>query len=266
MPARPGDDLAVEVEVADQRGRVGGEVQHDRGRRRDRVLGGVRQLAQQVDAGTERHVPDAGTRDDEAVGVDRVAGVRHQDGVARRGDRLRQVGQPFLRAQRHADLGLGVEAHAEAAGVVGRPGAAQAGDAARGRVAVGLRVARRLDQLVDDVGRRRQVRVAHAEVDDVATGGARLRLQLVDLGEDVGRQAPDAVELGIPHHSTLAGTPVRDRREGRRRCGRRWRASVAQAAGRRHRGRAGKRAETCRARHGSVTLAQRFPSVRGGAT
>jgi hypothetical protein len=54
--------------------------------------------------------------------------------------------------------------------VIGGLRLAQAGDAARGRVAVGPRLAQRLLQLLDHMGRRRQVRIAHAEVDDV---GAR---------------------------------------------------------------------------------------------
>ena len=60
---------------------------------------------------------------------------------------------------------------------------------------MGARVLHRLDQLGDDVRRRRAVGIAHAEVDDVLAGAARLRLGRVDLGEHVGRQAADAVEL-----------------------------------------------------------------------
>src|SRR5690242_9357816 len=48
------------------------------------------------------------------------------------------------------------------------------------------------------------VRVAHAEVDDVLTSAACLRLRRVDLGEHVRRQAADAVEL-----TGLIGTHVR---------------------------------------------------------
>src|SRR3954451_1018741 len=43
--------------------------------------------------------------------------------------------------------------------------------------------------------RSRPVRVAHAEIDHVAPLGARLRLQRVYLGEDIRRQALDAVEF-----------------------------------------------------------------------
>ncbi len=60
---------------------------------------------------------------------------------------------------------------------------------------MGLGVLHRLDQLGDDMRRGRPVGVAHAEVDDVAALGARLRLQPINLGEDVRRQALDAVEL-----------------------------------------------------------------------
>ncbi len=55
----------------------------------------------------------------------------------------------------------------------------------------------RLGQLLDrDVGAR-QVGIAKAEVDDVASAGARVGLQPVDLGEHVGRQARDAAKLHL---------------------------------------------------------------------
>ena len=62
-------------------------------------------------------------------------------------------------------------------------------------IAVGARVLHRLDQLGDDMRRRRAVGVAHAEVDDVLCRCPCLGLGRVHLGEDVGRQAADAVEF-----------------------------------------------------------------------
>ena len=59
--------------------------------------------------------------------------------------------------------------------------------------------------------RGRSVRIAHAEVDDVAPGGARLRFQGVHLGEDIERKAFNAVEIfghrdqGAADHTLLAG-------------------------------------------------------------
>ena len=134
--------------------------------------------------------------------MDRIGRIRHEHDVARRRDRLRHIGEAFLRAEGRHDLGLGIELHAEAARVIAGLRAAQAGDALRGRIAVGARLADRLDELVDHMLRRRQVRVAHAEIDDVGAGGASLGLELVDLLEDVRRQAPHAVE--VAHRSAMS--------------------------------------------------------------
>ena len=57
--------------------------------------------------------------------MDRIARIGHQDHVARRRDRLRDIGEAFLRAERGDDLGVRVELHVEAAGVVSRLRAAQ---------------------------------------------------------------------------------------------------------------------------------------------
>jgi hypothetical protein len=50
-------------------------------------------------------------------------------------------------------------------------------------------------QLVDDVLGRRQIGVAHAEIDDVLARRARRCPHAVDFGDDIGRQALDAVEF-----------------------------------------------------------------------
>ena len=189
------DHLGIEVEIDHLRRRVGGVVQHQRDRLRHRMGHGALELGHEIDAGPGRHVAHRRARDDEAEGMDRIARVRHQHDVARRGDRLREVGEAFLRAQVTMTSRLGIELDAEAAPVIGGLGAAQPGDAARGRIAVGARILHRLDQLLDDVLRRRPVGIAHAEIDDVAARRARLRLQGVDFGEDIGRQALDAIEF-----------------------------------------------------------------------
>ena len=75
--------------------------------------------------------------------------------------------------------------------------AAQAGNALRLRIAVRVGLAGHFAQLVDHVLRRRQVGVAHAEVDDVTARLACRVAHRVDFGDHVGRQALDAVELVI---------------------------------------------------------------------
>ena len=153
------------------------------------MVDGALERVEEFRPGLGRHVADGAARHQEAEGVDRVARVGHEHDVARRGDRLRHVGEALLGAERGDDLAVRIELHAEAAAVIGGLGAPQPGDAARGGIAVGARPADRLDQLVEDMLRRRQVGIAHAEIDDVGAAGARRRLQAVHLLEHVGRQA-----------------------------------------------------------------------------
>ena len=47
---------------------------------------------------------------------------------------------------------------------------------------------------------RGQVRIAHAEIDDVGAAGAGLGLELVDLLEDIRRQAPHPVKIAHRSH------------------------------------------------------------------
>ena len=65
----------------------------------------------------------------------------------------------------------------------------------RRRIAVGARLADRLLELLDDVRGRRQIGIAHAEIDDVGAAVAGRRLGAVDLLEHVRRQTADAVKF-----------------------------------------------------------------------
>ncbi len=133
--------------------------------------------------------------------MDRIARIGHQHDVAGRGDRLRDIGEAFLRTERRDDLRFGIELHAEAARVIGRLRAAQSGHALRGGIAVGARLAERLFQLVDDMLRRGQIGIAHAEIDDIGACVACRCLGAIDLLEHIGRQAANAMKF---FHDTKA--------------------------------------------------------------
>ena len=195
VPAAKLYDLAIEIEVGDQRRRVGRVVQDKGHRLRHRMHDRALERRQERRVRYDGHGAHGAAGDDKAELVDRIGRARHQDDVAGRRDRLGQVGQALLGAQRHNRLVLGIDLDAEAARVVGGQSAPQTGNAARVRVAVGAPVLHRLDQLGDDVRRRRHVGIAHAEVDDVVAGGASLRLHRVDFGEYVRGQPLDAIEL-----------------------------------------------------------------------
>ncbi len=135
--------------------------------------------------------------DNKSEGMDRIGGIGYQHHVARRCDRLRKIGETFLRTQRGDDFGLRIDLHAKAARVIGAHRPPQTLYAARCAIAIGARVARRLDQFLHDMLWRRHVGIAHAEIDDVLTARACLGLQPIDLLEDVGRKPADAVEIGL---------------------------------------------------------------------
>ena len=167
----------------------------------DRPLHRLEELRRRL----RRHRADHATGHQKAEGVNWITRIGAQHHVARRGDRLGHVGKALFRPQRRDDLGLGIEFHAEAPVIIGRLRLAQAGNSARGRVAVGSRLAQRLLQLFDDMRRRRQVRITHAEIDDIGTSIPRGRLGPVDLLEHIRRQTAYAVKL---FHGTLLRQPA----------------------------------------------------------
>ena len=92
-------------------------------------------------------------------------------------------------------MSLGIELHAEATFIVCRLRTTQPGNAARRRVAIRARLAQCLLEFFDYMHRRRQIGIAHAEIYDVRSRVTGLRLGLVDLFEDVRRQAANAVKV-----------------------------------------------------------------------
>jgi hypothetical protein len=131
----------------------------------------------------------------EAESMDRIGRVRAQDHVAGRGDRLRHIGKALLGAERRNNLGIRVQLDAETAGIIGGLRAAKARNALGGRIAVGARVLHDLAQFIDHRLRRRKIRIAHAEIDDISSTRSRAGFQTVDLFENVRRQTPDFVKL-----------------------------------------------------------------------
>ena len=129
--------------------------------------------------------------------MDGIGGIGHQHRVARTHGSQGQVRQAFLGADGDDGLGLGIQVHVETALVPATDGAAQARDAARHRVAVGVATLGRLDQFIDDVLGGRPVGIAHAEIDDVLPARAGLGLQLIDDVEHIGGEALDSGEFVV---------------------------------------------------------------------
>ena len=163
------------------------------------------ELGEEIDAGRERNLTDVGAGDDRTVDVDRIAGVGHEHGVAAAERREHQMRDALLRADGDDGFAIGIELDAPAALIPVADRAAEPRDALRHRVAVRVAALHRLDQLGDDVRRRRAVGIAHAEVDDVLAAAAGGHLQLGRDRKDVGRQAREARKLrfGSGHTTVL---------------------------------------------------------------
>ena len=120
--------------------------------------------------------------------VDGIAGVRHERDIAWVDEAEGDVADALLGADQGQDLLVGVEAQPEAALVPASDGLAVLWQAVRIRIALVFRVARGLHERVENVRRRRQVRVADGERDDIDAGGLLLGDLLADGREKVGWQ------------------------------------------------------------------------------
>src|SRR5690606_6253616 len=94
------------------------------------------------------------------------------------------------------------------------------GNTAGGGVSVGVFTLGDLHELLDDVRRRRTVRIAHAEVDDVLATAAGGHLELGGDVEDVGGETIDArkTALGVVGHAFLGYVSARNRPSDVGRC------------------------------------------------
>jgi len=92
VPAAKRDDLAIKIEIDGLRCRVGREIQDDRDWCRNAVLDGLLELTEEVHFRTDRDVADRGARHDETESMNGIARVRDEDDVARRSNRLGEIG------------------------------------------------------------------------------------------------------------------------------------------------------------------------------
>ena len=202
--AGEGDDLLVEGEIGGIGRRVGRIADHQHLGLRHGEADCPIERGEEVGPGRGRNRADRGAGDDEAERMNRIARVGREHDVAGGGDRLGEIGQSFLRPERDDDLALRIEIDSEAPGIIAGLRLPEARYALGSRISVRARIAGDLGELFDDMGRRRAVGIAHAEIDDVLAPRARRCLHRIHFGEYVGRQAADAVEIGAGHSGTIA--------------------------------------------------------------
>ena len=207
------DDLLEERQLDALRGRIRREIDDEHLRLREAHLDRVLEFGEEIHARRQRHLPDVGAGDHRTVDVDRIAGIRHQHGVAAPERGQRQMRDAFLGADGDDRLGLRVELDTPPPLIPLADGATQTRNTARHGVAVRIGTLHGLDQLGHDVRRRRTVGVAHAEVDDVLATAAGGHLEFGGDVEDVRRQALEAREFdsGGGGHAGLSIVSARNR-------------------------------------------------------
>ena len=197
---RERDRLIEELERRRRRGRVVGVVQEHQLRLLERIRGDGAQIGQEAAAGPQRHRVGNALGHDRRRAVHGVAGVRYDRHVAGVQQRPGQVREPFLGADQSENVGGGLEGHAEAPAVPVRHSPLVLDGTAVGRIAVAADVGGAFHERVDDVGRRREIGIAHAEVDDVHAPGRQLLLLAVQVGEQVGA---DLLQSSCGLHASL---------------------------------------------------------------
>src|SRR5579875_2853765 len=101
-------------------------------------------------------------------------------------------------------LGIWIERNAILLSIFFDNGLPEMWDAPRDRIAVVARIARRFDQLIDDRFGSCAIGIAHPHVDDIQMLRPGLGLELIDDGEDIGREFFYAIEfIGRQRHTKI---------------------------------------------------------------
>ncbi len=174
-------------------GGIAREIQYQHFRLGPGILNGFLQFFEEgLFTPDNRHMADIGTGDHEPIRVYGISRVWNQHRVTRPNRCQGQMCQPFFGTDGHNRLCLRIKIHIITAFVPVADGLAQARNTLGQGVAMGIRSLCCLAQLIDNMLRRRSVRIAHTKIDNIFTTRSSSRLQLVDNIEDVGWQAFDS--------------------------------------------------------------------------
>ena len=203
-----GHHFLEEIQLHTLGRRVAGKIQHQHFRLGPGFLDRPFQLHKEIHPFHHGYVADIRIGNHEPIGVNRVAGIRHQHGVPGAHGRQCQMRQAFLGTNGDNGLGFRVQLHVITALVPVRHGLAQARDPPGLRITVGIAPLGGFCQLIDNMLWRGLIRIAHAEIDNILTPRSRCGLHLSNNIEDIGRQTTDSLEIGF-HDSTLGGSKRR---------------------------------------------------------
>ena len=177
------------------RRRIAGKITYQHLRLRITIANGALELVEEINTRHHRHMANIGAGNHRTIDMDGITGIRHQHNIALIERRQCQVGNALLRADGDDRFRIRIKINAIARLVPVTNGASQARNTLGNRITVGVGPLHAFDQLVDNMLRRRLIRVAHRKVDDVFAALAGGRFQFTRNVENIGRQAFDPGEL-----------------------------------------------------------------------
>ena len=189
------DQALEERQVNTLRRRVAGKIDDQHLGLGKRILERALEFLEKIDLGRVAHMVNVGAGNHRPVDMNRVTRVGHQHDIASLERRQRQMRDAFLRADGDNGLAFRIEIDSVAPLVPAADGLAQTQDAFRHRIAMGVGSSRGLDQLVDDMLRRRPVRIAHRQIDDILAAAPGRHFQLPGNVEHIWGQPFDTWEL-----------------------------------------------------------------------
>ena len=179
------------------RGGVRREPQNHHLRARHGFHDGALQFLQEIHARNHFHGPDVGARDNGAVNVDGIRGVRNKDRIAAVAAGQHQMREPLFGADRDDCFLIRIEVNVIAPFIPVAHRLSEAPDPFGDRVAVGVFFSRRLNHLVDDVLRCGTIRITHGKIDDVLTAVTCCHLEFAGDVEHIRGQPFNARKFGI---------------------------------------------------------------------
>ena len=106
-----------------------------------------------------------------------------------------QMGHTLFDADGDDGLGVRIDVHIKTAFVPARDGVAQFGDSHGGRITVVMRFLHGFHHLFDDVFRCAEIRIPHAQVDNILPGPARFHKDFRNFGKHVRWQTVQSRKL-----------------------------------------------------------------------
>ena len=178
-------NLLKKIQIHDFGGRVVRIADNQQFGTRPGLTRGIHQVLEKILTRAHRHAAHIAAGNDGRVRVDGIGRIGREHHISGPDGHEHQVGHPLLDADGDDSLGVRVYGYVESAFIPVRNGVAQFGNSHRSRIAMILGFLDGFDQFLDNMIGSAEIRVAHAQVDDVLPFSPGLHFDFVDFCKDI---------------------------------------------------------------------------------